>query len=332
MSGHPENVADRKGSLALIFVSALFLVPIALLLALFIRESHKNIDFVNKEIAGLDYAQTVWPVITDVLSTQGERLGVVANRWDKIRKAGEANDREMGTLGARVALGRAMSQAGNAHQAAGRILDAAIALLNTIDDGSNLTLDTDLESFYVMDSATVRLPALAIHSLGLEGGDAIPESDSDVDTPPIVRRGSNAVVATFQASLLAFDRSVTAVVRASGDPHPTLSTARNRIDAIAATLIQAVGQDATGSANPAGGARVAALNQALIQAESRYWDIATAQLHHLLEARAARMQRAQWNNLLAVVAVCAGIFLIVGLMAFSANRGLDKIAKVFRTK
>ncbi len=327
MSNHPGNANDRKESFAIIVVSALFLVPIALLLALFIHESRKNIDFVNKEIAGLDYARTVWPVITDVLSTQGEKLAVVAHRWNGIRRAGEAYDREMGTLGARVALGRAMSQTGDTQQAAVQILDAAIALINTIDDGSNLTLDTDLESFYVMDSVTVKLPALAIQSAWLVA-DAIQEPVSDSDAPRNARRASSGTVEAFQASLSAFDRSVDAIVRASGVPQPVLAAARNRIDAIASSLVLALSRRAAQSASPAG----AVLNRELVQAEARYWDVATGQLRRVLEARANRLLRTQWINLLAVVAVCLGIFFIVGLMAFSANRSLDKIARIFRRR
>ena len=46
-------------------------------------------------------------------------------------------------------------------------LDAGKTLIGAVADGSNLTLDPDLDSFYAMDAATVRLPGMAVAAVAL---------------------------------------------------------------------------------------------------------------------------------------------------------------------
>ena len=328
MNGDPGSPGDRKRSVAILVVSVLFLVPIGVLLALFLHESRKGITFVNKEIAGLRYTQAVWPLIMDVLATNGDQLTIARRRWNEIRDAGDANDAEMGTLGARIALGTAMSRADDWPRAAPEIVAAAAALINKIDDGSNLTLDTDLESFYIMDSVTVKLPALAIHSAWLPevpAQEPLSENDSAQDA-----RENARGVEQFRTSLMAFDRSVDAIARSSGVPHPAIAAARNEIDAAASELLGALRRSSVQGTNPGEAVGLGALDQKLVRAESQYWDVATRRLDRILTSRSSRLRHNEWIKLLIVVALCVAVLLVVGLMAFSANRGIDLLVRLFR--
>ncbi|MCR5874259.1 hypothetical protein LRS10_08825 [Phenylobacterium sp. J426] len=111
-------------------ICGLFAAPLALLLFLFVQASTAQIAFSAKELEGSRYLTTVWSA----------RDGGAAPADD-----GRFNQAE--ALKAFVAAGPGLPRA-----AAGADLIAAVA------DGSNLTLDPDLDSFYVMDAVTVRLP------------------------------------------------------------------------------------------------------------------------------------------------------------------------------
>ncbi len=322
MDGQLTTASVRNAPFVLVAVSVLFLVPIGFMVALLLRESRKDISFVDKEIAGLTYEQAVWPVIEEVLETNDGRLGASITQWDAIRQAGEINDSGMGTLDARNALGQALGGGDDSSQSRAAIMRAAATLITKINDGSNLTLDPDLESFYLMDSATVKLPELAVQTAVLASLD-IKQPTSAADASVETRMNKERLAERFRASLTAFDRCVDSVSRATGVLHPAIALARNRIDAIASSLSSAPGDRPT-----SGGARPTIAD--LARAETQYWSIATLQLNHVLTSRSDRLVRERWTNLFAVFMLCVGIFSIVGYLAFSANSGIDRILRVFR--
>lgn len=325
MFGHRPNGSDSRFSRALILVSILFLIPIALLATMVVQQSRKDIVFVSREIEGIDYSRSVWPVLSDLLASRGDRVDVM-RRWDAIRDAGEVGDADMNTLEARRALSRAMSGGGDAATAAGEILQAAAALITKIDDGSNLTLDPDLESFYLMDSATVKLPAFAIQTALLLDVDADrPEAAPSLEA----RIGAARAVERFRVTFSAFQNSVDSVGRTSGAPHPMIMAARARIDALSGDLMQRVGRIATDHTTepPSDAVRP---GRDFARAFDQYWEAATSELRRVLETRHKQLVAAEWVKLATVAAVCLAALLVVGFMAFSANRNIDRIIRSFR--
>ena len=324
------NGRVKQTPFALILVSALFLLPIGLLVALLLHESRKDIVFVEKEIAGVRYVGTIWPVIEDVLTSRGPHTEDALRRWEGIRQSGEAYDVAMGTFEARRTLGQAMGQ-WDAKGSVLEILQAAASLINKIDDGSNLTLDPDLESFYLIDSATVKLPELAVQSASFFAIDrSAPKGGPTGGTDLEARMNAARLTERFRASLAAFDNSVDGVSRASAVLHPSVASARKAIDSVASDLIRATGADATGLPMVDEAASPATSDLELVRAESRYWAAATSELDRILASRLNQLVRAQWISLTSIAALCLAIFVVVGSMAFSANRSIDKIVKVFR--
>jgi len=117
----------------LALLSVVFCAPIALLLWLLVSDQLTQRAFSNKELAGAAYEVPVWRSLRT-----GEALA------DQSQAFAASNDYQAFTA----------AGAGPARAAAGANLIGAVA------DGSNLTLDPELTSFYVMDAETVRLPAL----------------------------------------------------------------------------------------------------------------------------------------------------------------------------
>ena len=118
----------------LALVSGLFVASSAVGASLLVGNATSQIDFSKKEEAGTAY---------------------LGNVWGAIRSGG--------------AVDQAGAEPFNASAAAASFADAqtdseriaaGLTLITAVADGSNLTLDPDLDSFYAMDAATVKIPAL----------------------------------------------------------------------------------------------------------------------------------------------------------------------------
>jgi methyl-accepting chemotaxis protein len=144
-------------------IVALFMAPVLLQITLFWQQSRKDIDFSSKEIAGVDYLSAVWPVMHGlVIAANGSRPPAVS--MDTLRESMTRHDGLMGSQEQSNALLGALSKAGwpgnvrSGSDEAVAAIAAARAHLARIGDTSNLILDPDLDSFYVMDTAVVKLP------------------------------------------------------------------------------------------------------------------------------------------------------------------------------
>jgi methyl-accepting chemotaxis protein len=153
-------------------IVGLLVLPIVLLAFLFIQQSFKDIDFADKERDGVVYLDGVWPVLRGLVegannATEPRDLG----RGSDLHDLAASYDTAMDAIGASQDLNSALKPLGWPSKTLARneMTEAAIAaartLITKIADGSNLTLDPDLDSYYVMDVVTTKLPE-AIDRLG----------------------------------------------------------------------------------------------------------------------------------------------------------------------
>ncbi|WP_222873318.1 hypothetical protein [Hankyongella ginsenosidimutans] len=161
------KINDRAFSLAARFkiVVLLGLAPVALLTQLFVSQSLKDIHFAEQERIGVTYLEAAWPAHS--LASLGEPAGSESAPAATIAAAARAIDTTAAKLDEALES-KAQSQAVAAafsgwqgdvaqRKAAGAAVDA---LITRIGDKSNLILDPDLDSFYVMDVALLKLPQL----------------------------------------------------------------------------------------------------------------------------------------------------------------------------
>jgi methyl-accepting chemotaxis protein len=135
----------------LTLIGALFFAPIAFLTFIFIQQSLGDIGFAEKEIAGTRYLTEVWPVFMKTATT-GDLAA--ADFPDRAKY-----DALFGTADASAAFAGAKDLTAK--------LEAGKTLIGAVADGSNLTLDPDLDSFYAMDAVTVRIPGIAAAAVAL---------------------------------------------------------------------------------------------------------------------------------------------------------------------
>ena len=124
------SIGARIALISVLFASSAVL-PCGLLLA----QAQRELTFSQKEIAGTDYLRGVWQAVS-----HGGTIDA-----DKAQARFEAG---------------ASANAFNSSRTGEERLANGLALITAVADGSNLTLDPELDSFYAMDAATIRLPAL----------------------------------------------------------------------------------------------------------------------------------------------------------------------------
>ena len=131
----------------LAIIVGLSLLPIALLGYLFVNQSNKEIGFAQKEDRGTAYIEAMMPEFAALSGRQ--ELPAVA----PLQEAIGLYDAEM----AASALSSSYLAARDTDAPAARA--AISALLAKVGDTSNLILDPDLDSYYVMDILVLKLPA-----------------------------------------------------------------------------------------------------------------------------------------------------------------------------
>jgi methyl-accepting chemotaxis protein len=160
-------------------ICIIFMVPIAWLSWSYFFNVYGQLSFSAKERTGLQYNRSVLPVLAAAqevrrASTAAESVeGAQAALQSALAKLA-ATDKELGTeLGVAKAYSAMTSASATALQgAAGSAWDvnfkrhtehvAAIqSLLSQATDASNLTLDPDIDSYYLMDAVLFRLPDIA---------------------------------------------------------------------------------------------------------------------------------------------------------------------------
>ncbi len=153
-------------------IVGLLLVPIVLLAWFFVAQSFKDIDFARKERDGIAYVKGVWPILSRLAA--GDQLS--EPKGDARTKAADGlelarlcalHSRKMGAEDEAKALTASLDAISwpGAQLVRNDTLEKAIgdarALVTRISDGSNMTLDPDIDSYYVMDVVTTKLPEVS---------------------------------------------------------------------------------------------------------------------------------------------------------------------------
>ena len=133
----------------LVIAYGLFLIPICYLGLQLILDKEAGIAFARKEVLGVHYIAEVRDV-QDALARDGN----MARQIDRIKANEQASGATLNTAEAAAALLLALEGTDR-----GAAIQAAADLIGKAADGSNLTLDPDLDSYYTQDVLTVKVPA-----------------------------------------------------------------------------------------------------------------------------------------------------------------------------
>ena len=128
---------------------ALFLAPIATLGIQMVSDKEALIAFASKELTGV-HAIAAVRTVRDAVARGADMAPLAAT----IRANQAALGGALKTADASNALAKALGEADRS-----AAVQAAADLESKIADGSNLTLDPDLDSFYTQDALTVKIPS-----------------------------------------------------------------------------------------------------------------------------------------------------------------------------
>jgi methyl-accepting chemotaxis protein len=315
----------------LVGIAILFLVPIALQVYLFVDQSRKDITFSDKEVTGLVYLRSAWPVLHALAAAVNDPALQPAAKLQsapKLDAAAQTYDGEMGSEAASRELAKALAAVGWPSQPvpAGDKADAAItaarALINKIGDASNLILDPDLDSYYVMDITLLRLPEAVDQARVLMTMAATMRAQKsltdDEKAQVLIRAGQFAAAVDGIAASL--DSAYKA--NADGKTRPALSTqagvfakaAADYLAAINATAVVLRGDDRA----KLDLANLKRLNDAVLDASSTFWGTAANELERLLTVRIDGFKAKLWSAL----AVTLVATLLALLFAWSLSRSI----------
>ncbi len=158
-------------------LSLCFLIPLAVVTVAWFKIQSDNIAFSQKERVGVTAVRAAMPlqqalmkrrVLAEQAAATGQAPADLAALDVELPRLLQKLEAEAVPAGDPMGVGSAVASlkaqvAGLAggdvdrHSAA---VDATIALITSISDGSNLTLDPDVDSYYLMDAAVFRVPGL----------------------------------------------------------------------------------------------------------------------------------------------------------------------------
>jgi methyl-accepting chemotaxis protein len=315
----------------LIGIALLFLLPIALQVYLFVQQSRKDITFSEKEVAGLQYLRSVWPVLQALTAAGNDPAARPATRLQSappLDRAATTYDAEMASEAASRDLKAALATIGWPNQplAPGEKLDAAItaarALINKVGDGSNLILDPDLDSYYVMDIVLLKLPEAIDQArvlLTLAATYRAQQNLNDDEKAQILIRAgqfsaaAEGVAASLDAAYRGNADGLTKPALAGGAA-PFAKAAADYLAAINAAAVVLRGDDRA----KLDVARLKTLHDAVQANADTFWATSAKELDRLLAVRIDGFQTKLWGAL----AITLGVTLLALLFAWSLSRSI----------
>ncbi len=301
-------------------------VAIGLLSRLLIEQSFKDIDFAAKERDGLVYAQAVWPIqaaanLTEQLpSSQLKSLSValveVSGRFDAaMNTTSEAKD----VLAALSATGS---------DQATKLRATSRALISKIGDGSNLILDPDLDSFYVMDAVVVKLPELtdAARALFDQMVTVASHKNPDFDAKAQLM----IALGRYEAAASGLATSIKTAIANSPDGtlEKALKAAHADLQRDSDSFYDAVKRASSvliEHPEPNAVATVTPLHAKLQTKADQYWSITSRELDRLLELRISGFKSRLWTNLTIAYAVTLVAFAVLIAVGLSITRGTRRL-------
>jgi len=282
------ELINRRSSIGLRIglIAASAAPPIALLLYLFVAQVSQGLQMTSQELAGAELIGEIWPA----LLPQADALGRTPPQ--------PAPDDPRNIQFHTVAEAKAFVAAGPDQK-----ITRGVALIRAVGDGSGLTLDSELATYYAMDAATVKLPRLLAAARAVS-----------IATTPQDRAFAMGQLANF-ADATAYDLRRVMASDPTGSARKTLAQRAANLATVVARFRAAPRADLT-------------LGAALDQAIDETWRANRAELVRMLRARDLRLETQLAVNLsLVSLSLC-----FAGMLMFTTARGMTgRLGGLLRT-
>ncbi|WP_083235265.1 EAL domain-containing protein [Acidovorax sp. RAC01] len=322
----------------LMLIYLLDLTAVIYVSGILIHEKYLAIDFARKEVVGTTYAAVVRDALMGQFALGGsqplvlpdvqQRLAEVRARHDDMLHTGDAAQRFADTLQAMPEAGTGAATEAQELRALARqrslLLREGRALLTTVGNQSNLILDPDLDSYYVMSLVVLRFPEMlqAVHDTVsfLEAGPARrgPQWSSELLT---LAGRLDAVMLGVESD---YDQAFIA-----GSPGLRASQTRPR-EALRTALaaFEAQLQDVAAGESRLGVAQASAQHARVLEALRDAWGVGIHDLEGLLLQRLDSLFARMWLHLGTALALLGCILGLVTLVARQIAKPLQHLARV----
>jgi methyl-accepting chemotaxis protein len=310
------RIAHKLGLAALGFV-----IPVAYLLWALVAQQNIAIDFSAKERVGTLYLRGLWPVQRELAQAalQGGTpdFDALANQVTSLEQQYGAG-MESAELSTQLAADLATADPAAALAQARTTIRALVV---RVGDKSNLILDPDLDSYYVMDLALIKLPDLVDRLVEMAGQNSTVWADGHFEGEE--RVGFFVAYGGLTSLLAGIDGSVASGY--SGNADGSLKANMDGAYQAAVSAVQGFGSEIQTRAVPADEV------DATLAAASGFYDTASSELERLLDRRLAGFASQQMITL-AITAVCflGSVVLVLAAVRLTVIRGLTKITGAMR--
>ena len=306
--------------------------------SILIHEKYLAIDFARKEVVGTAYTEAVRQSLMDVFlevrvkagdarPTAQDNLQSARALYDEGLRTTSIAARFTETLNSVLARGPSTLPSATQGEKKGVLLAQGRDLLTTIGNQSNLILDPDLDSYYVMSLTVLRFPELLqvlhdAHDFMLSWG--TPETGKNQAAQLLTLVGRLDAVLTGMES--DYDQAW-----AAGSPKlaQALKTSRTALHTHARSFQNALEEAAN---NPGSTQQIrrteGAMQQAALTALDDAWRVAVVELNALLHARVDQLFSRMWLHLGTALLLLGSILSLVYLVASQIARPLQALARV----
>jgi methyl-accepting chemotaxis protein len=338
----------------LALICGMFCLPILVLLYLLVAEKNIAIAFAQKEVQGNQQLRPLFRLLNQAADYHALLIGKngsAAESTEISRKQAEveATLKELNAVRQRPGVSMDISKqvaaiqegwqnlktlspgpsAQSAEQAAGRLLSDIRAAISHVGDISNLILDPDLDSYYIMSLTLIRLPE-ATHLLA-QIDSVAPGFALNQPLDPNAKLRKLVQLGQLQSALHGMVSDVQTAFK--NNPSGKLKTSlQEPLDAAHAAMHSYLQQMQASIERPVGAGIASAPMRRRAQearsAQIALWEKAIVDLDMLLQARIQGFEARKRNAQLSVGAILALTFTLVYFVTLSITRPLRTVAQI----
>lgn len=312
----------------LTLIYLLDLTAVIFVSSILIHEKYLAIDFARKEIVGAYYTEVVQRKLLDTFRWPGADAPVQGGRDDllDLSAARAQFDAQLNTTELAQRLQETLLIDPPTPRSQRDLLVQARELLTTIGNQSNLILDPDLDSYYVMSLTVLRFPELLqlLHDTQMflrEWGETSRGQNPRAELLTLIGR-LDAVLLGIESDYGQAWLAGTPALKAqlTDSRSGLLAATREFLSTAQAAAAGGINAEESYRLDLAYGNALASLDQA--------WRIGVAELHHLLEARVEGLFQRMWLHLGTALLLLGAILSLVYLVASQIARPLQALARV----
>ena len=288
-----------------------------------IHEKYLAIDFARKEIVGASYTEVVRRNVMDTILLTRESTGPAA--LAELDQARQAYDTQLNTAAASQRL-HDLLLAPRTEAERSRLLAQTRDLLTIVGNQSNLILDPDLDSYYVMSLTLLRLPELLqvlldTHDFMRQWGTRVPGFNPQAQMLTLLGRldaVQQGLESDYEQTWLAGSPALQAA----------LGPGRESLRASLEVFSKVVRGVNNTSLSEAQRAQLDAAYRMALQDLSATWRVGIDQLQLLLHHRVDQLFQRMWLHLGTALILLGCILSLVYLVASQIAKPLQGLAKV----